>query len=93
MQKKLNSEAKPRNSKTLLRIGIIPATSRFGVLRPCPRSHGRSTIAQNCSQIKQLHLLKNCQCDSAKVTANTNRHNFACYKLEYNKLNLINCKA
>ena len=28
----------------------------------------------------------NCQCNAAKMAPNTNRHNFACNNLEYNKL-------
>ena len=43
-------------------------------------SHVRLTIDKQRSRTKQLHMLINCQCDSAP---NTNRPNFAINILEY----------
>ena len=55
-------------------------------LTPCQLAQERLTELKYQSQIKQLFTLINCQCDAAKGAPNTNRHNFACNKLEYIKL-------
>ena len=67
-------------AKTRLRVGFKSATycnQEILSLTHYPLNHASLTTDKHWSRIKQLHMLINCQSNSAKVAPNTNRLNFA----------------